>query len=76
MVLASPGPLLTPPPSSSPPETPHLSYSAITPPRYVNQTLPSPGGRGSSRQGRGMEGQNGPQAEADVQRHPRHSATA
>ncbi len=27
MVLASPGPLLTPPPSSSPPKTPHWSYS-------------------------------------------------
>jgi hypothetical protein len=51
------------------------SYSAITPPRYVNPTPPSPGGRGSSRQGRGMGGQNGPQADTDVQRHPRHSAT-
>jgi tetratricopeptide (TPR) repeat protein len=30
MVLAAPGPLLTPPPSSSPPKTPHRSYSAIT----------------------------------------------
>jgi len=30
MVLASPGPLLTPPPSSSPPKTPHRSYSAQT----------------------------------------------
>jgi hypothetical protein len=28
MVLASPGPLLTPPRSSSPPKTPHRSYSA------------------------------------------------
>jgi hypothetical protein len=28
MVLAAPGPLLTPPPSSSPPKTPHRSYSA------------------------------------------------
>jgi hypothetical protein len=36
MVLASPGPLLTPPPSSSPPKTPF--YSAITPPRYGNPT--------------------------------------
>jgi hypothetical protein len=26
-----------------------------------------PGGRGSSRQGRGMGGQNGPQADTDVQ---------
>jgi hypothetical protein len=30
MVLASPGPLLTPPPSSSPPKTPHRSYSTQT----------------------------------------------
>jgi hypothetical protein len=30
MVLAAPGPLLTPPPSSSPPKTPHRSYSAQT----------------------------------------------
>ena len=30
MVLAAPGPLLTPPPSFSPPETPHLSYSLQT----------------------------------------------
>ena len=30
MVLAAPGPLLTPPPSSSPPKTPHLCYSAQT----------------------------------------------
>ena len=29
MVLAAPGPLLTPPPSSSPPKTPFRSYSAI-----------------------------------------------
>ena len=64
--ITSPGPLLTPPPSFSPPKTPHRSYSAITPPRYVNPTPPSPGGRGSSRQGRGMGGQNGPQADADV----------
>ena len=49
--ITSPGPLLTPPPSFSPPKTPHRSYSAITPPRYVNPTPPSPGGRGSSRQG-------------------------
>ncbi len=40
MVLASPGPLLTPPPSSSPPKTPFRSYSAITPPRYGNPILP------------------------------------
>ena len=30
MVLAAPGPLLTPPPSSSPPKTPIRSYSAQT----------------------------------------------
>jgi hypothetical protein len=30
MVLAAPGPLLIPPPSSSPPKTPHRSYSAQT----------------------------------------------
>ena len=38
MVLASPGPFRTP--SSSPPKTPFRSYSAITPPRYGNPTLP------------------------------------
>ncbi len=53
--------------SSSPPKTPFRSYSATTPPRYGNPTPPSPGGRGSSRRGRGMGGQNGPQADADVQ---------
>ncbi len=66
MVLASPGPLLTPPPSSSPQKTPHWSYSFITPPRYVNQTPPSPGCNGSHRQGRVMGGQNGPQADTEV----------
>jgi hypothetical protein len=35
MVLASPGQLLTPSPSSSPPKTPIRSYSAQTPPRIV-----------------------------------------
>ncbi len=65
MVLASPGPLLTPPPSSSPPKTPFRSYSDTTPPRYGNQTPPSPGGCRSSRRGRGMGGQNGPQADTD-----------
>ena len=73
MVLASPGPLLIPPPSSSPPKTPFRSYSATTPlffvsartnkrqqHHYGNPTPPSPGGRGSSRWGRGMGGQNGP----------------
>jgi hypothetical protein len=30
MVLGAPGSLLTPPPSSSPPKTPHLSYSSQT----------------------------------------------
>ena len=30
MVLAAPGPLLTPPPYSSPPKTPHQSYSVQT----------------------------------------------
>ena len=67
MVLASPGLLLTPPPSSSPPKTPFRSYSAKTPPRYGNPTPPSPGARGSCRRGRGMGGQNGPQADTDVQ---------
>jgi hypothetical protein len=52
MVLASPGPLLTPPPSSSPPKTPFRSYSAITLPRYGNPTPPPPGGSCSSRRGR------------------------
>ncbi len=45
MVLASPGPLLTPPPSSSPPKTPIRSYSAKTPPRNGHPTPPPPGGR-------------------------------
>jgi hypothetical protein len=47
MVLAAPCPLLTPPPSSSPPKTPHWSYSAQT--RSQNekknpppQTVPAP----------------------------------
>jgi len=73
MVLASPGTLRTPPPSSSPPKTPIRSYSAQTPPRNGNSTPPPPGGR---RRGRGTEGQNGPQSDADALRHPRNSATA
>ena len=73
MVLASPGPVLTPPPSSSPPKTPHRSCSARTPPRYVNQTPPLSSCHGSSSRERGMGGQNGPKADADVQRHPRES---
>jgi hypothetical protein len=40
MVLASLGPLFTPPPSSSPPKTPIRSYSAQTSPRNGNPTLP------------------------------------
>jgi hypothetical protein len=47
MVLADPGPLLTPPPSSSPPKTPYWSYSTQT--RSQNeeknrtpQTIPAP----------------------------------
>ncbi len=48
MVLGSPGPLLTPPPASSPPKTPFRSYSDTTPPRYGNPTPPSPGGRGNA----------------------------
>ena len=67
MVLASPGPLLTPPSSSSPPKTPFQSYSGIAPPRHGNQTQPPSDCSSSSRQGRGMGGQNGPQADADVQ---------
>jgi len=38
MVLASPGPLLTPPPSSSPQKTSIWSYSAQTPPINGNPT--------------------------------------
>jgi hypothetical protein len=72
MVLADPGPLLTPPPSSSPPKTPIRSYSAQTPPRNGNPTPPPPGGRGGRRRGRGTGGQNGPQTDADALRHPRH----
>jgi hypothetical protein len=44
MVLTSPGPLRTPPSSSSPPKTPHRSYSAQTPPRNGNPA--PPGGHG------------------------------
>ena len=73
MVLDSPGPLLTPPPSSSPPKTPIRSYSAQTPPRTGNPTPPPPGGRGGRRRGRDTGDQNGPQADADALRHPRHS---
>ena len=42
MVLAAPGPLLTPPPSSSPPKTPVRSYSAQTPLRNGDPTPPQP----------------------------------
>jgi hypothetical protein len=54
MVLAAPGPLLTPPPSSSPPKTPQWSYSAQIrtqnegktrnhpPPLTLRLTVPSP----------------------------------
>ena len=41
MVLAAPGPLLTPPPSSSPPKTPYLSYSAQI--RSQNEEKTPPG---------------------------------
>jgi hypothetical protein len=40
MVLASPGPLLTPPPSSSPPKTPHWSYSGQTRSQDEDKNLP------------------------------------
>jgi hypothetical protein len=40
MVLASPGPLLTPPPSSPPPKTPIRSYSDQTPPRMGTRPRP------------------------------------
>ncbi len=42
MVLASPGLLLTPPPSSSPPKTPHLSYSAKIRSQNEEKTTPPP----------------------------------
>jgi hypothetical protein len=40
MVLADPGPLLTPPPSSSPPKTPHRSYSDQTRSQNEEKNLP------------------------------------
>jgi hypothetical protein len=47
MVLAAPGPLLTPPPSSAPPKTPHRSYSAQIrsqneEKKHPPQTVPAP----------------------------------
>jgi hypothetical protein len=41
MVLAAPGPLPTPPPSSSPPKTPHRSYSAQTQSQDEEKNPPS-----------------------------------
>jgi hypothetical protein len=76
MVLDSPGPLLTPIPSSSPPKTPIRSYSAITPPHNGNQTLTPQGCRCVSRRERGTGGQNGPQAHTEVMRHPSHITAA
>jgi hypothetical protein len=40
MVLADPGLLLTPPPSSSPPKTPHRSYSAQIRSQYEEKNPP------------------------------------
>ena len=40
MVLAAPGPLLTPPPSSSPPKTPFRSYSAQIRSQNEEKNLP------------------------------------
>ena len=40
MFLASPDPLLTPPPSSSPPKTPHRPYSAQTRAQNEEKNLP------------------------------------
>jgi hypothetical protein len=76
MVLASPGPLLTPPPPSSQLKTPIRSYSAETPPRNGNPTQPPPGGSGGSRRERGTRGKNWPQADEDLLQHPCHSVTA
>jgi hypothetical protein len=47
MVLAAPGQLLTPPPSSSPPKTPYRSYSDQTRSQneeknHTPQTVPAP----------------------------------
>ncbi len=42
MVLAAPGLLLTPSPSSSPPKTPHRSYSAQTRSQNEEKTNPTP----------------------------------
>ena len=79
MVLASPGTLLTPPPSSSPPKTPIWSYSAQTPPRNGNPNAPDtvPAWRPLRPQtGTGLTGgQNWPQADTDAMQHPRHSST-
>jgi hypothetical protein len=70
MVLASPSPLLTPPPSSSPPKTTIRSYSAQTPTRNGNPISPPPVARGDRKQGRDTGGQNGLQADEETMRHP------
>ena len=52
MVLAAPGPLLTPPPSSSPPKTPHRSYSTQTRSQHEEKntpkTVPAPADKNST----------------------------
>jgi hypothetical protein len=58
-----PGPLLSPPPSSSSLKTPIQSYSVQTPSRNGNPTPSPPEGSCSLRRGRGTGCQNGPQAE-------------
>ena len=60
MVLATSGPLLTPPLQVLPPPRRPRSYSAITPPRYGNQTPPPPVGSCSSRREGVCEARTGP----------------
>jgi hypothetical protein len=59
-----------------PPRRPLSGPTPQTPTRNGDPTPPPPGGRGSLRRGRGTGVEDGPLADADALRHPRHSATA